>query len=160
MVAEDIPLPRSSTSFHAIPSYISYILTERYMICTNARERNPKWQENYFWERRGKAFLFKNRAANVGQQGWWVTVCLAAPLESIWNILTGLALEMWVLWFAASGRKSPVISMTGQAPNLFKCKTVRKKPKLTICSDFSALSLISLILPKSCWIAFWASSSA
>lgn len=31
---------------------------------------------------------------------------------------------------------------------------------LTICSDFSALSLMSLILPKSCWMAFCASSSA
>lgn len=36
----------------------------------------------------------------------------------------------------------------------------RKKLLLTICSDFSALSLISLILPKSCWMAFWASSRA
>lgn len=43
------------------------------------------------------------------------------------------------------------------SPSLSKA---RKKLLLTICSDFSALSLISLILPKSCWIAFWASSRA
>lgn len=30
----------------------------------------------------------------------------------------------------------------------------------TICSDFSALSLMSLIFPKSCWMAIWASSRA
>lgn len=30
----------------------------------------------------------------------------------------------------------------------------------TICSDFSALSLMSLIFPKSCWMAIWASSKA
>lgn len=109
------PTSQIQTSFHAIRSYISYILTEKYMIHTDARKRNPKWLENYFGERR-KLFLFKNRAANVGQQGWWVTAC-AALLESIWNVLIGLALEKWVLWLAASGRKSPLISMTGQKPN-------------------------------------------
>lgn len=75
---------------------------------------------------------------------------------------------LWDCQLSSSGSTQEITNQPGPRTKMFlpgkvsvpSLSKARKKVLLTICSDFSALSLISLILPKSCWMAFWASSRA
>lgn len=85
------------------------------------------------------------------------------PLSALWDCRGGGSVN--TNSFNTVGNYQPVRTKdenvtdrkSHSVPSLSKATN---KGLLTICSDFSALSLISLILPKSCWMAFWASSRA
>lgn len=85
-MAGDTPPPRSSSSFHATPCYMSCISTEKYMTYKNASERNPKWLENYFGERRKK---FSHLKTGLQLQGSWEVSHHRMSSSSSWIDLEG-----------------------------------------------------------------------
>lgn len=114
----------------------------------------PGWSPS---PRESKRILVKYQAPGVIFSGD------KKPLSALWDCRGGSSVN--TNSFNTVGNYQPVRTKdknvtdrkSHSVPSLSKATN---KGLLTICSDFSALSLISLILPKSCWMAFWASSRA